>query len=84
MVLVVKNLSANAGDVRHMDLIPGLGRSLEKEMATHSTILAWKIPWAEELGRLQFTVLQSRTQLSMHTHTHTHTHTYTHTVIVQF
>ena len=26
---------------------------LEKEMATHSSILAWKIPWAEELGRLQ-------------------------------
>ena len=62
-------------DARDMDLIPGLGRSLEKEMATHSTILAWKIPWAEELGRLQFTVLQIRTQLSMHTHTHTHTHT---------
>ena len=26
---------------------------LEKEMATHSSILAWKIPWMEELGRLQ-------------------------------
>ena len=26
---------------------------LEKEMATHSSILAWKIPWTEELGRLQ-------------------------------
>ena len=26
---------------------------LEKEMATHSTILGWKIPWTEELGRLQ-------------------------------
>ena len=26
---------------------------LEKEMATHSTTLAWKIPWTEELGRLQ-------------------------------
>ena len=26
---------------------------LEKEMATHSSILAWKIPWAEEPGRLQ-------------------------------
>ena len=25
---------------------------LEKEMATHSSILAWKIPWTEELGRL--------------------------------
>ena len=28
--------------------------SLEKEMATHSSTLAWKIPWMEELGRLQF------------------------------
>ena len=27
--------------------------SLEKEMATHSNILAWEIPWTEELGRLQ-------------------------------
>ena len=27
---------------------------LEKEMATHSSILAWKIPWTEESGRLQF------------------------------
>ena len=27
---------------------------LEKEMATHSSILAWKIPWTEEPGRLQF------------------------------
>ena len=33
--------------------IPGLGRSPEKEMATHSSILAWKIPWTEEPGRLQ-------------------------------
>ena len=32
--------------------------SLEKEMATYSSILAWKIPWTEELGGLQSTVLQ--------------------------
>ena len=31
---------------------------LEKEMATHSSILAWKIPWMEELGRLQSMGLQ--------------------------
>ena len=31
---------------------------LEKEMATHSSILAWKIPWMEELGRLQSLGLQ--------------------------
>ena len=34
--------------------IPSLGQEdLEKEMATHSSILAWKIPWTEEPGRLQ-------------------------------
>ena len=38
----VKNLPANAGDAGS---IPGVGRSLEKEMATHSSILAWRIPW---------------------------------------
>jgi len=31
---------------------------LEKEMATHSTILTWRIPWTEEPGRLQFMGLQ--------------------------
>ena len=37
----------------------------EKEMATHSSILAWKIPWTEEPGGLQFMKLKkSRTQLS--------------------
>ena len=38
---------------------------LEKEMATHSSILAWEIPWTEEPGRLQFMGSQkSQTQLS--------------------
>ena len=41
---VVKNPPANAGDIRDVDLIPGSERPLEKEMATHSSILAWKIP----------------------------------------
>ena len=36
---------------------------LEAGMATHSSILAWKIPWTEELGGLQFMGLQSPTQL---------------------
>jgi len=43
---------------------------LEKEMATHSTILAWRIPWTEEPSELQSMGLQSKTklkQLSMHT-----------------
>ena len=34
---------------------------LEEEMATHSSILVWKIPWTEDLGRLQSMVLQSQT-----------------------
>ena len=34
------------------------GDLLEKEMANHSSILAWKIPWMEELGRLQSVGLQ--------------------------
>ena len=44
---MVKNPLANAGGKRKVGLIPGLGRFLE-EMATHSSILAWKIPWTEE------------------------------------
>ena len=47
---VVKNPTANAGDA---DSIPGRGRPLEKEMATHSSILAWEISWTEEPGGLQ-------------------------------
>ena len=44
VALVVKNLSANAGDLRDMGLIPGLGRSPGGEgMATHSSILAERI-----------------------------------------
>ena len=43
----------------------GQGDPLEKEMATHSSVLAWEIPWTEESGRLQSMVLQkSWTRLS--------------------
>ena len=43
--------------------VRSLGREdpLEKEMATHSSTLAWKIPWTEEAGRLQSSSLQSPT-----------------------
>ena len=47
---VVKNLPTKARD---MGSIPGSGRSLEKKIATRSSILAWEIPWTEETGRLQ-------------------------------
>ena len=45
---------------------------LEKEMATHSSILAWEIPWTKEPGGLQSMGLQRTTEQLIHTHTHTH------------
>ena len=48
---MVKNLPGNAGDAFLRSLGPE--DPLEKEMATYSTILAWKIPWTEEPGGLQ-------------------------------
>ena len=66
----VKNLSA-----MQETWVQSLGGvdPLEKEMATHSSILAWRIPWTEKPGGLQSMGLQSQTQLSdEHTHTHTH------------
>ena len=52
VVLVVKNPRAGSGDVG--DVVLSLDREdpLEKEMATHSSILAWIISWTEEPGRL--------------------------------
>ena len=48
--------------------------SLEKEMATHSSILIWEIPWTEEPGGLQSMELPEVGHTGTHTHTHTHTH----------
>ena len=45
---MVKNPPTNAGDARDT----GQEDPLEEEMAIHSSILAWKIPWTEEPGRL--------------------------------
>ena len=42
---MVMNLSAIAGDVRDMGSILGQVDPLEQEMATHSSVLAWEIPW---------------------------------------
>ena len=60
--LVVKNPPANAGDietrVRHEGSVSGLGRSPGRGMATHSSILAWRLPWKEEPGELQSMGLQ--------------------------
>ena len=52
---IVKHLPAmQESQVRSL----GQEEPLEKEMATHSSILAWKIPWTEESGRLQSMGLQ--------------------------
>ena len=57
-VLVVKNLAASAGATEDVSFISGPRRSPEKEMATHSSIITWEIPWTEESGRLQSMGLQ--------------------------
>ena len=61
MAQTVKNLPAmQKTQVQSLD-----GEDLmEKEMVTHSSILAWGIPWTEEPDGLQFTELQSQTQLN--------------------
>ena len=47
---MAKSLPASAGD---RGSVSGLGRTLEKEVATRSSILAWEIPWTEESDGLQ-------------------------------
>ena len=70
VVLEVKNLVANAADLRNAGS-QGQEDSLEKGMATYSSILAWRIPWTEEPSRLWFhRVAKSWTQLKqLSTHT---------------
>ena len=50
---VVKNLLAMQETRQTLVVSMGLEDALEEEIATHSNILAWRIPWAEEPGRLQ-------------------------------
>ena len=50
---MVKNPPVNAGNIRDSGSIPGRKDPLEKEMATHSSILAWETSWTEEPGGLQ-------------------------------
>ena len=50
---MVKNLPVSAGNVRDLCSILGQEDPLEKGMATHSSIFAWRIPWTEEIGRLR-------------------------------
>ena len=58
---MVKNPAANAGDVGS---VPGLERSPGGGSGNHPTVLAWKIPWTEEPGRVFREVTKSQTQLN--------------------
>ena len=53
MARVIRNLPANLDDVRNQDLIPGSEDPLEEGIATHFSILAWRIPWTGKPGGLQ-------------------------------
>ena len=62
MAQMVKASAYNAGD---LGSIPGSGRCLGEGMVTHSSILAWRIPWSEEPGEATVHgVTKSRTRLS--------------------
>ena len=65
----VKVSACNAGD---LGSIPGSGRSPGEEMATHSSILAWRIPRTEEPGGLQSVGVTESDTTEQLTHTHTH------------
>ena len=58
MALVVKNPSANGGDIETWVLSLGQEDTLEEGMETLSSILAWRIPWTEEPGEVQSMGLQ--------------------------
>jgi len=53
-----RNPLVSAGDLRDVGSILGWEDPLEEEMATHSSITVWRIPWTNEPGRLQSTGLQ--------------------------
>ena len=50
---MVKDLPANAGDIKDVGSILGWEDPLGEGIATHPSVLAWRIPWTEEPGRLQ-------------------------------
>ena len=53
-----KESACNIEDAGNVGSLPGLGRSPEEGMATHSSVLAWRIPWTEKPVRLQSSGLQ--------------------------
>ena len=52
---MVKTPPANTGDIRDVGSILGWEDALEQGMTTHSSIVAWRVPWTEEPGGLQST-----------------------------
>ena len=66
---MVKNPPASAGATEDTGSASGLEDPLEKEMATHSSILARIIPWTEELGWLQ-SIGSEEFDMTEHAHTH--------------
>ena len=78
---MVKDLPANAGDTGGTNSILDWKVSLEEEISTHSSILAWEMPRTEEPGQLQYMGLQTvrHDQVTEHTHTRLRAHTHTHT-----
>ena len=73
MAQQIKNLGAMQETQEAWARSLGWEDSLEKEMVTHSSILAWKIPWAEKLGRLQSK--GSDMTVTEHAWLHTYAHT---------
>ena len=66
VMLVVKKLPANAGDIWDKGSIPGLGRSSGEGHGNSSSILAWEIPWTEEPGGYsQFDIAHTHTWKSV-------------------
>ena len=60
---MVKNPPANAGDIRDVGSISGFRRFPGEGMVTHSSVLAWRIPWTEELGKARVQrVIKSQTR----------------------
>ena len=69
---VLKESTCNAGDAGEAGLILGWEDPLEEEITTHSSILAWEIPWTEKPAGPQSMCLQRAGYNGVTEHTHTH------------
>ena len=66
----------SACDAGELGSVRGQEDPLEKRMATHTSVLAWRVPWAEEPGGLSPCSLKESHAAQRFTHTHTHVHTH--------